>query len=318
MDTSAPAIPEQAPPSITVAICTHNRARVLGDAVRSALPQLGNDAELLLVDNASTDDTASLARQCAEADPRVRVLNHSQLGISHARNRALTEARGSFVIFLDDDATARPGWLEAYRQFFRDPAFSRAAAVGGRVYPRYDAPPPAWVGPQENRLDRGDRVAPFDQRGAPWACNLAVLREAALRCGGFNPALGRRGRSLMSAEETELCLRLRQAGHEVWWLPHAEIDHLVAAERLTVRCLLRGMFCLGRSSALIRLQMMRGLWRRLAFRGLRLLVTPPHLLFYVLAGGAVLVCGRIPPAARLFFRAARAAGYAYQLTLSCT
>lgn len=317
MGTSTAATFDPAPPWITVAICTRNRAAVLREAVRSVLPQLGGDAELLLVDNASTDETAAWAQQCAATDPRIRLLRHPQPGISHARNRALAEARGSWVVFLDDDATARAGWLEAYRQFFKNPAVARAAAVGGRVYPRYEVPPPVWIGARENLLDRGAQAAPFDERGAPWACNLGVVRAIALQCGGFNPALGRKGKSLMSAEETELCHRLRRAGHEVWWLPQAEIDHRVAAERLTVPCLLRMMFCLGRSAALIRLQMTQGLWRRLAFRVLRLLLTPLHLLFYLVAGMAVLLCGRLCAAARFFFRSARAAGFAYQLTLSC-
>jgi glycosyltransferase involved in cell wall biosynthesis len=315
MGTSAPTSSDQASPWITVAICTRNRAGLLREAVRSVLPQLGHDAELLLVDNASTDETAAWAQQCAGTDPRIRFLSHTQPGLSQARNRALAEARGSWVLFLDDDATARAGWLDAYRQFVQNPSVARAAAVGGRVYPRYEKPPPVWIGARENLLDRGDQMAPFDDRGAPWGCNLAVARASTLQCGGFNPALGRKGQSLMSAEETELCHRLRRAGHEVWWLPQAEIDHRVAAERLTIACVLRMLFCLGRSAALIRLQMIPDPWRRLAFRVLRLMLTPLHLLFYLVASVAVLLCGRLCPAARLFFRSARAMGFAYQLIL---
>jgi glycosyltransferase involved in cell wall biosynthesis len=301
---------------MTVAICTRNRASVLGEAIESVLRQLSEDTELLIVDNASTDGTASLVQGVVRAHPTVRVVCHPELGVSHARNRALAEARGRLVLFLDDDAMARDGWLEAYRRFFRNLPSPRVAAAGGRIFPRYEGPVPVWVSPKDNVLDRGGRTEPFDARGAPWASNFAVDRAAALQCGGFNAALGRKGTSLMAAEETDLCCRLRQRGHEVWWLPEAEVDHRVPAERVRVVSILQVMFCLGRSSARFRLHLMPGLWRRLGFRALRLLLTPPHLVFYLVAGMAVLVSGQITRAARLFFRSARAAGFAYELARS--
>ncbi len=300
-------------PFITVAICTRNRASVLGQAIESVLRQLGDDTDLLIVDNASTDATASVVKDFARVHPAIRVVVHPDLGISHARNRALREAAGQVVLFLDDDAVARVGWVEVYRRFFRNSPSPRVAAVGGRVFPRYEKSAPAWLSPKDNLLDRGERTEPFDAGGAPWACNMAVMRAPALRCGGFNPMLGRKGRSLMSAEETDLCHRLRQAGHEVWWLPQAEIDHRVAAERVTVSCMLRMMFCLGRSSALIRLDYMPGFWRRFGFRLGRLLLTGPQLAVYLVAGVFVLACGQVAGGVRLLFRAARTIGFAYEL-----
>ena len=117
----------------------------------------------------------------------------------------------------------------------------------------------------------------------------------------------------MAAEETGLCDRLRQHGHEIWWWPEAEVDHRVAADRVRVATILRMMFCLGRSSARLRLELMPGACRRLVFRVARLSFTPLHLICYLVAGMAILACGQITRAARLFFRSVRATGFAYEL-----
>jgi len=96
-------------PLITVAICTHNRAAYLDEAIRSVLAQIHDDTELLVVDNASTDNTAQVVRQFASHQPPVVGIYEARPGISFARNTAFLKARGRYVLFLDDDATAEPG-----------------------------------------------------------------------------------------------------------------------------------------------------------------------------------------------------------------
>ncbi len=132
-------------PFITVAICTRNRAALLQKAVRSVLPQLTGRAEILIVDNDSTDDTAKIAAEFTAADARVRFFRESQPGISIARNTALRRAAGVWVIFLDDDAEVEPGWLAAYEAFFARLPAAKIAAAGGAVISRYEIPPPKWM-----------------------------------------------------------------------------------------------------------------------------------------------------------------------------
>lgn len=301
------------PVLLTVAICTRNRARLMAAAVESVLPHLGPDAELLIVDNASSDDTDEVAARFIQTQPRVRSCREPELGLSAARNRALEEAQGAFVVYLDDDATAQPGWLEQYRAFLAAHSGLPIAAVGGRVVPRYEAPPPRWLAEGENLLDRGDREMRFEGRGGPWGGNLALNRDLALNCGGFDPAFGRKGGSLLGGEETELFHRLRQAGGEIWWLPGADIDHLVPQSRLTLACQCRGTFCLGRSSAMMRLRAMSGRGHRLAFRIGRVCLAPLHILYYWLSSLTLLLLGRVRLAAKMFFRSMRTAGFAWQL-----
>src|SRR5712691_580177 len=96
----------EAPPLVTVAICTRNRAPFLEQAVRSVLAQIHDDTEILIVDNASTDETPRVAAALAATNGCVTVRRELSPGIIIARNAALANARGHFVLFLDDDEVA--------------------------------------------------------------------------------------------------------------------------------------------------------------------------------------------------------------------
>lgn len=103
---------ESVPPEVTIAIPVYNGARYIEDAVRSALAQEGVDFEVLVVDNASTDDTVE--RVIAMSHPRLRLIrNDENVGMTRNFNRCLEMARGHFIKFLcaddmlDRDCTVR-------------------------------------------------------------------------------------------------------------------------------------------------------------------------------------------------------------------
>lgn len=97
-------------PLVTVIIPAYNMARYLPQAVDSALAQTGCTLEVIIVDDASTDDTLAVAR--SYTDPRVRVLtNDENRGPSFSRNRALEAACGTWIALLDADDWFAPGRL---------------------------------------------------------------------------------------------------------------------------------------------------------------------------------------------------------------
>jgi glycosyltransferase involved in cell wall biosynthesis len=261
-------------PRVTVAICTRNRSRWLERAARSVLAQAGDESEILIVDNGSTDDTAAIAKHLTAVAPRVKYLREDRPGLSAARNAALRHARGEYVIFLDDDAVAEPGWLAAYESFFLSPSASGVAVVGGPVSPEYELPPPRWLDPRADTLDLGNEPREVPARGAAWGCNIAYRRDAAVEVGLFSTRLGRSGGMLGAHEETELNLRLERAGHETWWLPNARIRHHIAAERLRFRWRLRHALQGGRSRAVVRLSTLSPSHRRTVWMLIRVLTVP--------------------------------------------
>lgn len=121
--------PRVAPsPRVSVVLPTYNRAHVMGRALRSVLTQDFSDFEVLVVDDASTDDTESVIHSFG--DSRVRYLREPRNGGPNAaRNRGLREARGEFVAFLDSDDEWLPGKLT--RQLAR---FDELPESVGAVY----------------------------------------------------------------------------------------------------------------------------------------------------------------------------------------
>jgi glycosyltransferase involved in cell wall biosynthesis len=98
-------------PLISVVLPTNNRAHLLGRAIHSVLAQTYRNLELLVVDDASTDDTAAVVTSIS--DRRLRYLRHDQnRGAAAARNLGIRESRGNLVAFQDDDDEWMVGKLE--------------------------------------------------------------------------------------------------------------------------------------------------------------------------------------------------------------
>ncbi len=103
-------------PRISVVLPTHNRADYLALAVASALAQTESDIELIVVDDASTDNTPELLAHLAVADKRIHVIrNNVSVGGAGARNAGIQASRGEWVAFLDDDDEWLPQKLERQR-----------------------------------------------------------------------------------------------------------------------------------------------------------------------------------------------------------
>ena len=206
--------------------------------------------EVLVVDNGSTDGTAQTVRQWQPRLAGLQYLRESVAGLSRARNLALEQARGEIVAFLDDDARATPSWLSALRGAYED---GRVAAAGGPVTLSWPTGRPTWISPAMERwfsaVDLGSSLRELDDDEELFGCNLSVRGDVARAVGGFDPALGRIGRSLRSGEDWELLQRVRRAGGAVVYVPDAVVVHQVLPERLTLAWPLRRAFAQGRSDA---------------------------------------------------------------------
>ena len=98
-------------PTVSVIMPAYNVASYVRAAIDSALKQTFSDLEVVVVDDGSTDDTASIITSCARRDERVRVIRQSNGGISSARNVALRAARGELFALLDADDIWDPWYL---------------------------------------------------------------------------------------------------------------------------------------------------------------------------------------------------------------
>lgn len=262
-------------PLITVAICTHNRAAILPHAIESVLAQTlsPDDYEILVVDNASTDETPDTVSTFA---PRVRYLHEPTLGLSRARNTALAHARGTYLAYLDDDATAHPEWLAALLGGFAHPA--RPACVGGKVTPVLPVDMPPWLTADLLFCIGALDCAPetFVMNETPHllhGCNMAFACETLRSLGGFPTHLGRIGTRLLSGEDLWVQHKLRQQKEPCLYTPDAAVSHHIPRARLTRHWFLRRVFWEGITQARLETsertprQRAREEWRQLRARG---------------------------------------------------
>jgi glycosyltransferase involved in cell wall biosynthesis len=224
-------------PRYTVALCTHNHAdrllRTLADLPRLRCPEAS--WELLIVDNASNDGTPQLLADHRWPDGwRVRTVREAQLGLSNARNRAIREALGEYIIFIDDDETADPDWLCAFERLILAHA---PDAFGGRIEVLFEDDRPAWLQDELlgflGQLNRHARIAPLVDPGTSfYGGNFGFRRNVCERVGLFDASLGRKGGDNTGGEEVEFYRRLLDAGFKVWWTPEAVIHHRIQAAKL--------------------------------------------------------------------------------------
>jgi glycosyltransferase involved in cell wall biosynthesis len=246
---------DDAPVMVSIAICTYNNARKLElvlESLRGLICPPPLEYEILVVDNNSSDETIGVVERCQAAwGPRLRYIFEGAQGLSHARNRALKEAAADIISYLDDDVKVDPHWLSAVATAFEE---YPAAVVGGKSYLIYPTERPAWL-PEEyefllSKLDYGDQVIVGVDKDL-FGLNFSVRKEWALRAGGFDPSLGRRGHSLGSGEESDLLKRIRARGGIAVYQPNAVVGHLVSPERVKIRWFLKRLFAAGKDGVAI-------------------------------------------------------------------
>ncbi|MEL6939085.1 MAG: glycosyltransferase family 2 protein [Cyanobacteria bacterium J06598_1] len=232
-----------AAPLISAIICTHNREEYLGAAIDSLLSQtdlLSQAAleryEIIVVDNASTDSTAAIARSYAE-NPKFRYVHEPTLGLSVARNRGAQEAQGEILAYLDDDAEASAEWLSTLLGVFE--AEEKIAIAGGKVTLIWPpgAEPPRWLSDDLasglGAYDLGDELIYIEQPSlTPRGLNYAVRKSFLNAVGGFDTHLGRVGKNLLSNEEQQLTRLALDREQKVAYVPTALAAHNVAPARM--------------------------------------------------------------------------------------
>lgn len=240
---------------ITAAICTYNRASVLPGAIESLLQQRlsPTDYEILIVDNGSTDGTPAVIQHYQATNANLRSCVAPVLGLSHARNLAVQQARGEIIAFLDDDAVAAPQWLAALLAAYD--AFPNAYLVGGKILPQWQATRPAWLTdqllPSLSVVDFGEQVRTLQEPQFLWGANFSLHRGRSGQSLAFRTDLGRCGANLIGEEEVAFQQQIRTLGGTVVYTPAAVVYHLIPATRLRRRYFVARAYGNGRTRALV-------------------------------------------------------------------
>jgi glycosyltransferase involved in cell wall biosynthesis len=192
--------------------------------------------EVIVVDNASTDDTAAVAARWKAFLPLRYVLD-PVIGLCHARNTGWKAASGDVIALLDDDAVASPDWLEELVAAFAA-SDDRLGCIGGKVEPIWEAPRPLWL---TDRIARALTIVDWSPETKlianledewPVGANMAARREVFDAVGGFEPDLDRIGRRLLSGGDVYFARRAQRLGYRCEYHPSVRVSHRTTAQRL--------------------------------------------------------------------------------------
>ncbi|MFI6844064.1 glycosyltransferase [Kitasatospora sp. NPDC050467] len=224
-------------PTVTVVIPTRNRQKMLPRCLDSVVCGSRPEVEVIVVDNAPSDDaTERLVRQYIQrCGDRVRYLREPLPGGSRARNLGLAAARGEICAFTDDDAIVDPRWVDALVETFQSD--ERVACVTGLVLPaeldteaqllleRYGGPGRGFAAREwslDSRLD--DPLVQFSVGRFGCGASMAFRTDVLRAVGGFDPATGP-GTLARGGEDLLAFFRVLNAGHTVVYQPDAIVWH---------------------------------------------------------------------------------------------
>jgi hypothetical protein len=223
-------------PDLSVIILTYNTCDLTRDCVAAALADAARshlDVEIIVVDNASADETVATLRA---AFPSVDVIvNDRNLGFGRGNNVGLAAATGRYLFLLNSDAFVQPGALRALVEFMD--AHADAGACGplllnadGALQPSGRSLPSVWrifVGmtklyrlwQRDLYLERGRDYRQVARVGEISGAALLVRREVYQQLGGFDPKF------FIYYEDVDWCRRINEAGYAIYYVPQAQVIH---------------------------------------------------------------------------------------------
>jgi glycosyltransferase involved in cell wall biosynthesis len=226
---------------ISVILATHNGSDTIARTLEalSLLQAPKGGWELLVVNNASTDDTEAQVLAWQDRLPLTYRIE-PRLGKSHALNAGLKLARGDLIVMTDDDVLPDPDWLIQWDSTAGN--FPQCSFFGGAVVPEFGAmrPPSVLPAGEYGILYGATHDAPEGPLAPSWktglynaaGANIAIRRSVRDEGHRFDTELSVGSGGIMG-EDTEFINRLARAGHRMGFSPKARLRHIIQPHQLT-------------------------------------------------------------------------------------
>jgi glycosyltransferase involved in cell wall biosynthesis len=255
---------------ITVAIPTYNGALRLPEVLGNLQRQLKTEAvdwEILIIDNNSGDGTQEVIARYQTKMPHMRWCQETMQGAGFCRRRALREARGELVAFLDDDNIPDVHWVSAVAQFGH--THPQAGAYGSKIQADYAVPPPvnfSRIAPFLAISDLGSQPLLYKKctRFLPPSAGLVVRKSVWKQCVPSEMILsGRIEGNPLTGEDLEMLGHIQASHWEIWYNPDMKITHKIPAARLEKEYLIPFLRGIGHSRHITRTMATKGIKRYL-------------------------------------------------------
>jgi glycosyltransferase involved in cell wall biosynthesis len=237
---------------ISVIISTYSikRVRFVIDCIKSLIMQTKKPNEILLVLDPINDLVDYYKKLIPE---NIKIEISSGFGLSKARNSGIKKSTGEIIAFIDDDAVAEKNWIKNLVKNFNNP---NVVGVGGKVIPIWVDRNPRWF-PSELYWILGCSYKGLPNKRSiirnPIGCNMAFHKQIFNKVGYFKQNIGRIGEKLISAEETELSLRIttKFPEYKIIYDPESIVYHNVKSNRINLLYIIKRSFYEGYSKSLI-------------------------------------------------------------------
>lgn len=228
---------------VSVVVCCYNSEKRLPETLEHLGAQKADDIpwEIIIVDNASKDKTAEVAASLLKEhckDIAHKVVHEPEPGLSFARTKGVEEAQYEIILFVDDDNWLCDTYIQTvYEGFEHNPEIG---IIGGFGEPVFEVEPPAWFAKFESNFATGEQADTGKlgtaQSELIYGAGMAIrkqIHEKLKQVDFVSILTDRKGDSLVSGGDNELCIAARMAGYEIWYNKQLKFKHYMAAGRLT-------------------------------------------------------------------------------------
>ncbi|MFZ2151968.1 MAG: glycosyltransferase [Minisyncoccia bacterium] len=264
---------EKVIPSISFVVCTYN-GRLRLPKVLDALAMQDPNAQVIVVDNASTDQTGEWVEKYWAAingvRPTLKVISEPKAGLLHARISGIKNADAPILMFVDDDNILTDSVYEKVKVFFEQHPL--LAALGGKGIPIFEEEEPSWFQVFQNSFACGEqfRKSGFLKLGERlWGACLCLRTDIVKKIYAEHifELSGRKGKELFSGEDGELVYEISKRGFKSYYYSELAYFHFMPKERMTVGHLTKMYIGFGLASSVIE-------------RRRSLLIGRPSILYY--------------------------------------
>lgn len=241
-------------------ICCYNSENTISEVLEHLFRQKNTGDfpwEVIVVDNASTDRTASMAREAWRRDDvGLKVVFEGEPGLSHARRKGLAIALYPVIVFVDDDNLLCEDYLARAHMIMT--SHPDVGLAGGLGIPRTTGDRPGWFKANESAFAVGPQAEGLGylpaKRTYLHGAGVVMRKEAweRLTTNGFEFLLsGRKGKALSSGEDSELTYAFRLAGYALWYDPGLKFEHMIPDKRLNWSYIVKLAFEFGKAAVVL-------------------------------------------------------------------
>ncbi|AFZ26725.1 putative glycosyltransferase [Cylindrospermum stagnale PCC 7417] len=243
-----------------IIICTYNNDNLL-DRVLTALSlskvSPGYQWTVLVVDNNCTDDTGAVVERHINLQliPGLRRIVEPKQGLTHARLCGIKNTTSEWLAFVDDDCLLSADWIDKARQFAE--THPNCGTFGGKVVLDWEITPSPILVKHSGKFaanERGETSQQLNRRNyqIPGA-GLVMRRTAIEKSGWLDKQLlnDREGKKLSAGGDSEIVLRILNAGYELWYTPDCVLHHFIPTKRMSETYLFNLMYGFGAAAPYI-------------------------------------------------------------------